>query len=104
MVDGQWIITQFAEDGLSRQPEFAPYRFQYHRDMTVDAIQNGMVEFTGDWNGDVGSKTTWADFGAVAEPISLLNGTWQITNNTLTYVLLTQKDGASQKSMRLEKQ
>jgi hypothetical protein len=103
MVDGQWIVTQFVEDGVSRQTEFAPYRFQYHRDMTVDAIQNGAVEYTGDWDGDVSTKTTWADFGAVAEPIGLLNGTWQITNNTLTYVLLTQQAGASLKSMRLDK-
>jgi hypothetical protein len=51
----------------------------------------------------VSTKTTWADFGAVAEPIGLLNGTWQITNNTLTYVLLTQQAGASLKSMRLDK-
>ncbi len=103
MVDGQWVVTQFVEDGISRQSEFTPYRFQYHRNMTVDAIQNGVVQFTGDWDGDVGNKTTWADFGAVAEPISLLNGTWQITNNTLTYVLLTQQTGGTQKSMRLDK-
>lgn len=103
MVDGQWVVTQFAVDGISRQSEFAPYRFQYRRNMTVDAIQDGVVQFTGNWDGDVSNKTTWAHFGAVAEPISLLNGTWQITNNTLTYVLLIQQTGGSQKSMRLDK-
>lgn len=103
MVSGQWIVTQFILDGNSRLAEFSPYQFQYHRNKTVDAINGGTIEYTGNWDGNVSAKTTWADFGSTPEPVSLLNGTWQITNNTLTYVILTQNNGSGNKQMRIDK-
>lgn len=103
MVTGQWKVTRFTYNGNSRLPEFSPYTFQYRRNMTVDAIRAGAVEHTGDWDGDVSNRTVWADFGIIDEPLSLLNGTWQITNNTSTYVILTQDIASVAKQMRLDK-
>lgn len=103
MVSGQWKVTLYKIDGTSRLADFSPYTFQYHRNMTVDAIRNNAVELTGDWDGNVSNRTVWADFGNVAEPLSLLNGTWQITNNTTTYVILTQNTGSGNKQMRIDK-
>ncbi len=103
MVDGQWKITQFTIDAENRITEFANYTFKYHRNKTVDAIENGIIRFTGAWDGDISLKTTWANFGNIIEPISSLNGTWNITNNTSSYVVLNQTSGGSTKHMRLEK-
>ena len=99
MVDGQWRVTQYNDNGIDRLATFSPYRFQYYRNMTVYAIKGGAVEYTGDWNGDVATKTVWADFGNAADPVAYLNGTWTITNNTLTYVVLVQ----GTRQMRIDK-
>lgn len=103
MTDGQWIITNFKNNGTDITADFAGYEFQYHTNKTVDAIKNGIIEMTGNWNGDALDKTTWASFPGNSLPITLLNGTWKITNNTWTYVVATQTDGTETKSFRLEK-
>jgi hypothetical protein len=103
MVDGQWKVTLYRDNGVDRLSGFLPYSFQYHRDMTVDAIRDGAVETTGDWGGNVSNKTVWADFGSPGDPIELLNGTWLITNNTTTYVILVQETSGGTRQMRIDK-
>lgn len=103
MVNGQWVVSKFTLNGADLTPSFSSYRFQYHRNMTVDAIHNGAVETTGQWDGEINTRSTWALFTNAAPPVSYLNGTWQITNNTLTYVILTQTDAGDNKFMRLDK-
>ncbi|MBN8862234.1 MAG: hypothetical protein J0H92_02640 [Sphingobacteriales bacterium] len=103
MVNGQWVVTKFTLNGTDMTPSFSSYRFQYYRNMTVDAIHNGTTETTGQWDGDIGTRSTWALFANAAPPVSYLNGTWQITNNTLTYVILIQADASNNKFMRLDK-
>ena len=53
MTDGQWAITSFISDGSNITNDFSGYRFQYFDNYTVDAIKNGTVENTGNWDGDV---------------------------------------------------
>jgi len=103
MVSGQWAVTRFTLNGTDQTSSFSGYRFQYYRNMTVDAIHNGTVETTGQWDGDVSTRSTWALFTGAAPPVSYLNGTWLITNNTLNYVILTQTDAGNNKFMRLDK-
>lgn len=103
MVDGQWAVTRFIQNGTDQTSSFSSYRFQYYRNMTVDAIHNGAVETTGQWSGDISTRSTWALFAGALPPVSYLNGTWQITNNTLNYVILTQTDAGNNKFMRLDK-
>ncbi|MGC4037231.1 MAG: hypothetical protein QM764_14830 [Chitinophagaceae bacterium] len=104
MSEGQWVITSFKNNDTDITADFSGYKFQYHKDMTVDAIKNGIIEITGDWNGDALDKTTWANFPGNSLPITLLNGTWKISNNTWTYVVASQTSGGNTKSFRLEKQ
>ena len=53
MTDGQWVITSFISDGSNITDDFSTYRFQYFSNYTVNAINNGTVENTGNWDGDV---------------------------------------------------
>ena len=69
----------------------------------MDAINNNAVEKTGTWDGNASNMTTWANFTSPAYPLSLINGTWQITRNSWTYVEATQTSGADTKVMRLDK-
>ena len=104
MTNGQWIITSFTQNGTDITSSFSGYKFQYYSNKTVDAIKNGTVEKTGNWDGSATSMTTWADFPNAASPLSLINGTWLINNNSWTFVVASQNNGTDVKTMRLEKQ
>lgn len=104
MTDGQWKITKFTQNGTDITSGFSTYKFQYYSNKTVDAINNGVTERTGNWDGNAIARTTWANFQGAANPIALINGTWNITNNGWTYVEATQTIGAETKTLRLDKQ
>lgn len=104
MTDGQWAITSFTLNGTSITTDFSPYRFKYYSNKTVDAINNGTVEKTGNWDGNASNNTTWASFSGAVYPLTLINGTWNITRNSWTYVEATQTSSADTKLMRLDKQ
>ncbi|MFN8290343.1 MAG: hypothetical protein U0U70_08805 [Chitinophagaceae bacterium] len=104
MTDGQWGVTSFTLNGNNITADFAPYKFKYYSNKTVDAINNGTVEKTGNWDGDASTMTTWANFNNPAYPLSLINGSWTITRNSWTYVEARQTSGSDTKTMRLDKQ
>lgn len=103
MTDGQWGVTNFTLNGTTITPDFTNYKFKYYSNKTVDAINSGTVEKTGNWDGNANNMTTWANFTSPAYPLSLINGTWQITRNSWTYVEATQVSGSDTKTMRLDK-
>lgn len=104
MTDGQWVVTSFTQNGNNITADFAPYKFKYYSNKTVDAINNGTVEKTGNWDGNATTMTTWANFTNATAPLSLINGSWHIDNNGWTFVVATQTIGAETKTMRLDKQ
>jgi hypothetical protein len=103
MTDGQWTVTSFTQNGSDITTNFSGYKFQYFSNKTVDAIKNGSVEKTGTWNGEASTMTTWANFTNAAAPLSLINGSWHIDNNSWTFVVATQTAGSETKTMRLDK-
>jgi hypothetical protein len=103
MTDGQWAITSFTLNGTNITSDFTGYKFQYHSNKTVDAIKNGSVEKTGTWDGNASTMTTSANFPSAANPLLHINGNWNITNNSWTYVVATQTVGTDVKNMRLDK-
>ena len=104
MTDGQWVITNFTQNNNNITSAFSPYKFKYYSNKTVDAINNGTVEKTGNWDGNATNLTTWADFPNANYPLTLINGTWHIDNNSWTFVVASQTIGAETKVMRLDKQ
>lgn len=104
MTDGQWKITNFLYNGNNITSDFDTYRFKYYSNKTVDAINNGTVEKTGNWDGNSSNMTTWANFTGAVHPLVLINGNWQITRNSWSYVEASQTVGSDTKIMRLDKQ
>jgi hypothetical protein len=104
MTDGYWVVTNFTNNGTTITTDFAPYKFKYYSNKTVDAINNGTVEKTGTWDGDAATMTTWASFLNASPTLTLINGSWHITRNSWTYVEATQDANGNSKFMRLEKQ
>lgn len=103
MTNGQWKITSFTQNGTPITTDFSSYKFQYYSNKTVDAIKNGTVEITGNWDGNASNMTTSASFTNPSYPINLINGSWHIDNNGWTYVVATQVNGSETKTMRLDK-
>jgi hypothetical protein len=103
MTNGQWVITSFKQNGTDITTDFSVYKFQYYSNKTVDAINNGTVEKTGVWDGDAKTMTTTASFVNANFPLSLINGSWHITNNSWTFVEATQTNGSEVKTLRLDK-
>ncbi len=105
MTDGQWAITSFTNAGVNITSDFSVYRFKYYNNpKKVDAINSGTVEKTGDWGGNSSGMTTWANFNGAVYPLMLINGTWNITRNSWTYVEAYQTVGSETRIMRLDKQ
>ena len=104
MTDGHWVITNFVLNGSNITPDFSTYKFKYYSNKTVDAINNGTVERTGQWDGNSSNNTTWANFPGTPYPLNLINGTWHIDRNSWTYVEASQTSGTDTKIMRLDKQ
>lgn len=103
MTDGQWAITSFVRNSADITTDFSGYKFQYYSNKTVDAIKDGSVQKTGTWDGDASTMTTWANFTNAVTPLSLINGSWHIDDNSWTYVIATQATGSETKTMRLDK-
>src|SRR5690349_7884890 len=103
MTDGQWAVTSFVYNGNTVTSDFSNYKFQYYSDKTVDAIKNGLVDNTGTWDGDISAHTTWANFNNVSNPLSLINGSWHIDDNSWTFVVASQNSNGQTKVMRLDK-
>jgi PBP1b-binding outer membrane lipoprotein LpoB len=103
MTDGQWIITNFVNNGTVITSDFSSYKFQYYSNKTVDAINNGVVEKTGTWDGDASTMTITANFPNAGPTVTLINGSWHIDNNSWTFVVASQISGSQAKTLRLEK-
>jgi hypothetical protein len=104
MVNGQWKVTNFNKGGTDVTNSFAPYKFQFKTNFTVDAINNGIVEKTGSWNADANTQTITSNFSNAISPLVLLNGTWKIANNSWTWVEANQTLNGESMSLRLDKQ
>lgn len=104
MTNGQWVVTSFTQNGNDITSSFTGYKFQYYSNKTVYAIKNGTVEKTGNWDGSATNMTTSANFTNATSPLSLINGTWLINNNSWTFIAVTQNNGSEVKTMRLDKQ
>jgi len=103
MTDGQWRVTKFTRDGNDVTAGFSPYMFQFKANETVDAINNGTKESTGTWKGNAEQRTISSSFSNAAQTLQLLNGTWQITRNSWTYVEATQTVNSEVRTLRLDK-
>ena len=104
MVNGQWKVTNFSKGGTDMTTSFSTYKFQFKTDFTVDAINNGSVEKTGNWNADAVAQSITSTFSNAVNPVALLNGTWAITNNSWTWVEAKQTLNGELLSLRLDKQ
>lgn len=103
ITDGVWRVTSFTKAGTDKTADFSAYRFQFHTNLTVDALNNGMTEKTGTWQADPNAKTVASSFTNASAPLMLLNGTWQVTKNSWTFVEANQTVNGEVLTLRIDK-
>lgn len=104
ITSGFWKVTQFNKGSTDVASTFTNYKFQFKENYTVDALKNNVVEKTGSWNGDPTAMTITSNFGNVSEPLLLLNGTWNITKSSISYVEANQTVNNELRFLRLDKE
>jgi hypothetical protein len=82
--------------------EFDGYEFQFYKDGKVDAILNTAIT-PGTWIGDIDHYTITAIFAGVPQPVSRLNGLWNITDNSFTDVKAYNLSGSDTNYLELQK-
>ena len=85
MTNVLWYIYSFKEGNTDISSSFSPYTFQFYRDGKVSGYTLE-TEDKGTWIGDVNTLSIITNFPAASEPVSKLNASWKITNNTWDYV------------------
>ena len=103
MTNGQWKVSSYNKGGTDITPEFTNYKFQFYKNLSVDAIKSGAVEKSGTWNADANAQTITSTFAGATDPLIHLNGTWTITSTTWTSVNATQNVSGEIRNLRLDK-
>jgi len=103
MTNGQWKVTDYQKGSENKTADFAPYKFQFKTNLTVDAINNNAYEKTGTWTADADAGTISSSFSSATATVTLLNGTWIIKKTTWTSVNAVQTVGGEERILRLEK-
>lgn len=103
MVSGQWVVTKYTIGASTVTPDFAGYKFQFYENRTVDAIKNGFLQKSGTWEANAAALTIYSNFAGAIYPLSLLNGTFKITDSGLTFVEAKLTLNGELHTLRLEK-
>ena len=103
MTDGQWKVTGFVKGSSNITSSFSSYKFQFKSNLTVDAINNSVVEKTGSWNADPNAQSITSNFVNATDPLIYLNGTWHINQTTWTSVNATQTVGSEVWTLQMDK-
>lgn len=103
MTNGQWKVSNYNIGGTDITNEFINYKFQFYKDLTVEAIKSGAVEKSGTWNADATAMTITSNFAGATDPLAHLNGTWTITSTTWTSVNATQNVSGETRILKLVK-
>jgi hypothetical protein len=103
MTTGEWKVTSYIKGGTDVTSDFSAYKFRFKTDFTVDAVNNTTVEKTGKWNADATARTITSEFTNATNPLLLLNGIWNISNNSWTWVEAYQTNGTETRTLRLDK-
>jgi hypothetical protein len=105
VTSGQWQVTGYTTGSTDQTPDFSGYSFQFKKNYTVDAINNGSIVKTGTWNaaGNAQAQTMTSNFTNANNPLPLLNGTWNILNTTWTSVEASQTVNGELRNLKLTK-
>lgn len=101
LTDGLWSVTLLTVNSTDYTADFAGYRFKFFEDKSVNATFNGTFVKTGTWDASATTMTTSSNFVGATQPLSLVNGNWQINRSGSRFVEATQTNGSEVKSLKM---
>lgn len=103
ITDGRWQVSKYLQGTTDRAAEFNGYAFQFQPNDSIDAIRNNVVERKGFWQVNTSARTITSNFTNAADPLLMLNGTWNIVKTTWTSVEATQTVNSTERRLFLQK-
>jgi hypothetical protein len=100
---GTWYVSSFKTDDNDITSYFDGYLFYFKEDGTVQAVRNNEV-LNGTWIGDLSTKTITSEFNPAPPPIVLLNGTWDIKDSYLNYIVASMVTVSGKHELGLRQQ
>ncbi|RYY86366.1 MAG: hypothetical protein EOO15_14630 [Chitinophagaceae bacterium] len=104
ITNGRWKINSFTTGATNQTSLFSNYLFQFNTNATVDAYLSGTMQLSGGWTYDIPARTVTASFPTSSEPLSLINGTWRITDSGENYVDAERTVNGETRKMHMDKQ
>ncbi|MDB5247627.1 MAG: hypothetical protein JWQ40_2021 [Segetibacter sp.] len=102
MTSGDWVITKFTEGETNTTASFAGWQCHFNENKTCEATK-GTNKVQGTWDASTSSKTITGMFPAGAEPLTKINGTWNIVRTTPAFGEFTQAKNGIIYTMELTK-
>ena len=102
IVNGQWLVEQFHENGTDITPEFTSFTIQFYEDHSVKAMRESDIT-AGTWEPDVNNASISASFPTAADPVKKFNGLWKITDSEWTFVKAEMKTSSGRNILHLRK-
>lgn len=104
MTSGKWLVTGYTKGNIDITTDFSAYKFQFQTNRTVDAIKNNAIEQSGSWDPDAAAHTITSNFGNANATLTLLNGTWLLTDATVSTVIATVTVNGETRTLKLKKE
>ncbi len=101
---GTWKVSEYIKGDSNLTASFSEYKFAFGNNRTVDAIRGNSVEATGAWEENAVAKTIYANYSNAHSTLMMLNGTWNISKNSWTYVVASQTVNGQLRKLRLDKE
>ncbi|TCJ14474.1 hypothetical protein EPD60_10830 [Flaviaesturariibacter flavus] len=86
VTNGRWKMVAFSTGTTDQLPLFNNYLFQFNTNQTVDAYQGNTMVMSGTFVYDLNARTITSGFPTSSEPLSLLNGTFRVTDSGADFV------------------
>lgn len=102
ITDGQWYVTSYDEAGTLITSQFNGYTFQFFEDERIIAYK-GASSQQGTWSGNIADYSITSNFVDAEEPVSKLNGTWELKDSGDNFVVAERDTAQGKLKLRLEK-
>jgi hypothetical protein len=86
VTNGRWQMVSFSTGSTDQLALFNGYLFQFNSNQTVDAYQGNTIVMSGTFVYDLSARTITSSFPTNNQPLSLLNGTFRVTDSGTDYV------------------
>lgn len=98
-----WLMDNFYEGTTNLTTDFAAYEFKFNEDGSVYGMRTGLPNAVGTWTASAATMTIQSNFPTETGILKKLNGTFTITNSSLSDVSAHRFEGTVELKLHLIK-